>query len=101
MLTVEKSWVNVQQKTFTKWLNDKIKVRGILIDDLVTDLSDGVSVLLGHPHPSPRNPRRRIPRPLCFQAQASRAKIRECQQESRLHQREADPDDEYRSGGYC
>ncbi|KAH1301659.1 hypothetical protein KXX11_003695 [Aspergillus fumigatus] len=45
MLTVEKSWVNVQQKTFTKWLNDKIKVRGILIDDLVTDLSDGVILI--------------------------------------------------------
>ncbi|KAI9929933.1 hypothetical protein AWENTII_003616 [Aspergillus wentii] len=45
MLTVEKQWINVQQKTFTKWLNDKIKVRGITIDDLVFDLSDGVILI--------------------------------------------------------
>ena len=60
MLTVEKQWINVQQKTFTKWfalpappsprhqliearLNDKLKARTLSIEDLVTDLSDGVS----------------------------------------------------------
>ena len=60
MLTVEKQWINVQQKTFTKWyilssvcaldepqltsnrLNDKLKTRRLSIEDLVTDLSDGV-----------------------------------------------------------
>ncbi|GCB24227.1 alpha-actinin-like protein 1 [Aspergillus awamori] len=45
MLTVEKQWINVQQKTFTKWLNDKLKVRKIFIDDLVVDLSDGVILI--------------------------------------------------------
>lgn len=67
MLTVEKSWVNVQEKTFTKWsvtsppppfplslplhgltnparLNNKVKARDIAIENLITDLSDGVSV---------------------------------------------------------
>lgn len=66
MLTVEKQWINVQQKTFTKWLvyslslsyvsstwnnlkslyrlNDKLKARSLSIEDLVTDLSDGVSL---------------------------------------------------------
>ncbi|RAL14258.1 alpha-actinin, sarcomeric (f-actin cross linking protein) [Aspergillus homomorphus CBS 101889] len=45
MLAVEKHWINVQQKTFTKWLNDKLKVRRIFIDDLVVDLSDGVILI--------------------------------------------------------
>ncbi|KAJ5851830.1 uncharacterized protein N7529_011215 [Penicillium soppii] len=45
MLTVEKQWINVQQKTFTKWLNDKLKARSLSIDDLVTDLSDGVILI--------------------------------------------------------
>ncbi|KAJ5775388.1 uncharacterized protein N7511_000399 [Penicillium nucicola] len=45
MLTVEKQWINVQQKTFTKWLNDKLKARLLAIDDLVTDLSDGVILI--------------------------------------------------------
>ena len=59
-------WVTVQQKTFTKWsvllvdkhgkentdtvilhrLNTKIKSRDIVVNDLVKDLSDGVSVLV-------------------------------------------------------
>ncbi|KAJ5134121.1 hypothetical protein N7448_000858 [Penicillium atrosanguineum] len=45
MLTVEKQWINVQQKTFTKWLNDKLKARTLFIADLVTDLSDGVILI--------------------------------------------------------
>ncbi|KAJ5176716.1 uncharacterized protein N7482_002593 [Penicillium canariense] len=45
MLTVEKQWINVQQKTFTKWLNDKLKARILAIEDLVTDLSDGVILI--------------------------------------------------------
>ncbi|KAJ5647375.1 EF-handCa insensitive [Penicillium lividum] len=45
MLTVEKQWINVQQKTFTKWLNDKLKTRSLAIEDLVTDLSDGVILI--------------------------------------------------------
>ncbi|KAJ5099502.1 hypothetical protein N7532_006503 [Penicillium argentinense] len=46
MLTVdEKQWINVQQKTFTKWLNDKLKARNLAIEDLVTDLSDGVILI--------------------------------------------------------
>ncbi|KAI9677410.1 MAG: hypothetical protein M1817_006364 [Caeruleum heppii] len=39
---MERQWVNVQQKTFTKWLNTKIKVRDVSVNDLVKDLSDGV-----------------------------------------------------------
>lgn len=35
----------MQQKTFTKWLNDKLKIRQLFIDDLVVDLSDGVILI--------------------------------------------------------
>ncbi|KAL1860118.1 alpha-actinin [Paecilomyces lecythidis] len=45
MLVVEKQWINVQQKTFTKWLNNKLKIRNIAIEDLVHDLSDGVILI--------------------------------------------------------
>lgn len=39
----QQRWITVQQKTFTKWLNTKIEARGLAIEDLVKDLSDGVS----------------------------------------------------------
>ncbi|CRG87243.1 Alpha-actinin-like protein 1 [Talaromyces islandicus] len=45
MLMVEKQWINTQQKTFTKWLNNKIKARDLAIEDLVKDLSDGVVLI--------------------------------------------------------
>ncbi|PGH12283.1 hypothetical protein AJ79_04349 [Helicocarpus griseus UAMH5409] len=41
----EKQWITVQQKTFTKWLNNKLKARDQAIDDLVKDLSDGVILI--------------------------------------------------------
>ncbi|RDI79825.1 hypothetical protein Vi05172_g10163 [Venturia inaequalis] len=41
----EQQWITVQQKTFTKWLNSKIKVREVQIQDLVQDLSDGVVLI--------------------------------------------------------
>ncbi|KGQ00724.1 hypothetical protein PAAG_12617 [Paracoccidioides lutzii Pb01] len=45
LLTEEKQWITVQQKTFTKWLNNKLQVRNLAIDDLVKDLSDGVILI--------------------------------------------------------
>ena len=87
----EQQWVTVQQKTFTKWsdsgrvllthtmltalrrLNSKVNSRDVHVNDLVTDLSDGVIrchqfqspacpravliPLLGHPYPPPGGPR--------------------------------------------
>ncbi|KAI2626523.1 calponin homology domain-containing protein [Hypoxylon sp. NC1633] len=38
-------WINVQQKTFTKWMNTKISPRGLVVKDLVTDLSDAVLLI--------------------------------------------------------
>ncbi|KAF2093921.1 alpha-actin-like proteinin [Rhizodiscina lignyota] len=45
MALLEQQWITVQQKTFTKWLNNKIKARNIEIQDLVKDLSDGVTLI--------------------------------------------------------
>ncbi|KAK5459770.1 alpha-actinin [Exophiala xenobiotica] len=42
MVLLEKQWVNVQEKTFTKWLNNKISSRDVSVKNLVTDLSDGI-----------------------------------------------------------
>lgn len=58
---MEQQWVTVQQKTFTKWfhrrlivmplliltdnlrLNSKVSCRNVAVNDLVKDLSDGVT----------------------------------------------------------
>ncbi|KAJ9658516.1 alpha-actinin [Neophaeococcomyces mojaviensis] len=45
MVLLEKQWVNVQEKTFTKWLNNKIKPRKVQVKDLSTDLSNGVNLI--------------------------------------------------------
>lgn len=61
MALKEPQWINVQQKTFTKWysprtctcqllltvlyrLNSKVASRQVAVNDLVKDLSDGVGV---------------------------------------------------------
>ncbi|KAG5941535.1 hypothetical protein E4U60_007870 [Claviceps pazoutovae] len=41
----QQRWVNVQQKTFTKWLNTKLVSRGLEVKDLVKDFSDGVMLI--------------------------------------------------------
>ncbi|KAK3202266.1 hypothetical protein GRF29_161g654818 [Pseudopithomyces chartarum] len=45
MAPLEQQWVKVQQKTFTKWLNSKLKVREVEIADLIVDLSDGIALI--------------------------------------------------------
>ncbi|KAF2208620.1 hypothetical protein CERZMDRAFT_70843 [Cercospora zeae-maydis SCOH1-5] len=45
MAVLEQSWVKVQEKTFGKWLNNKLQVRNLHLDNLVTDLSDGVILI--------------------------------------------------------
>jgi len=42
MALLETQWITVQQKTFLKWLNSKLQLRNLAINDLVKDLSDGV-----------------------------------------------------------
>lgn len=45
MAVLEQSWVKVQEKTFGKWLNSKLKTRDVEVKDLVADLSDGVNLI--------------------------------------------------------
>ncbi|KAL1608421.1 alpha-actinin [Paraconiothyrium brasiliense] len=45
MAPLEQQWVKVQQKTFTKWLNSKLKAREVEINDLILDLSDGIALI--------------------------------------------------------
>lgn len=45
MALLETQWITVQQKTFMKWLNSKLKARNLAINDLVKDLSDGVMLI--------------------------------------------------------
>ncbi|KAF1957587.1 alpha-actinin-2 [Byssothecium circinans] len=45
MAPLDEQWVKVQQKTFTKWLNSKLKAREVEINDLITDLSDGIALI--------------------------------------------------------
>lgn len=41
----DKGWVEVQKKTFTNWINDKLKETDRHVDDLKTSLHDGVSLI--------------------------------------------------------
>lgn len=38
-------WADIQEKTFTRWINDILRPRGIKIDDIGTDLKDGLVLL--------------------------------------------------------
>ncbi|KAI7374775.1 alpha-actinin-2, partial [Hortaea werneckii] len=42
---LDQAWVKVQAKTFTKWLNNKLTARNVQVNDIVTDLSDGVILI--------------------------------------------------------
>ena len=41
----DKGWVEVQKNTFTNWTNDKLKETDRQVEDLKTDLQDGVSLI--------------------------------------------------------
>lgn len=79
-------------------LNSKVSPRNVVVNDLVTDLSDGVyylslppslygprfkafthSIRLGNTHSLARDSRQRIPRSLCIKTKATRPALRECQ----------------------
>ncbi|KAI5300721.1 hypothetical protein KEM55_005569 [Ascosphaera atra] len=45
LVSQEKQWITVQEKTFKKWLNSKLEARDLEIEDLVKDLSDGVVLI--------------------------------------------------------
>ena len=40
-----KNWITVQKVTFTNWTNDHLKDTGRHVEDLQTDLDDGVTLI--------------------------------------------------------
>ena len=44
-LLADRGWVDVQKKTFTNWTNDHLKDTGRHVEDLQTDLDDGVTLI--------------------------------------------------------
>ena len=38
------SWVRIQQHTFTNWVNDKLQIYSMEIDNLRTDFRDGIKL---------------------------------------------------------
>ncbi len=41
----DKSWIYVQKKTFTNWINDKLKATEARVEDLQIDLKDGIALI--------------------------------------------------------
>eukprot|EP01126_Amoeba_proteus_P011395 TRINITY_DN1459_c0_g1_i1.p1 TRINITY_DN1459_c0_g1~~TRINITY_DN1459_c0_g1_i1.p1 ORF type:complete len:1526 (-),score=377.95 TRINITY_DN1459_c0_g1_i1:290-4867(-) len=41
----EAQWINVQRKTFTRWMNSHSEKRGIIISDITKDFNDGVKLI--------------------------------------------------------
>eukprot|EP00954_Amorphochlora_amoebiformis_P000989 78032-Amorphochlora_amoeboformis.AAC.1 len=37
--------LDIQQNTFTRWVNDELKLRGLKVDDVKTDLKDGLMLI--------------------------------------------------------
>ncbi|GAM19523.1 hypothetical protein SAMD00019534_026980 [Acytostelium subglobosum LB1] len=45
MTETKKTWIDVQKRTFTGWANNYLKERILKINDLATDLEDGVKLI--------------------------------------------------------
>ena len=43
---LDAEWKRIQQKTFTRWCNEHLKQKLLKIEDLTTDLSDGVKMIV-------------------------------------------------------
>ena len=41
----DRGWVEVQKKTFTNWVNDKLKETDKHVDELQSDFQDGTSLI--------------------------------------------------------
>lgn len=46
MVDVDAEWKRIQEKTFTRWCNQQLKVQGVTIDSLSTDFGDGVKLIV-------------------------------------------------------
>lgn len=43
--SISAPWVQIQQKTFTNWVNEQLRPAGKQVDDLVTDFEDGLMLI--------------------------------------------------------
>lgn len=41
----EPEWKRIQKKTFTRWCNEQLRVRGMVVDDLSNEFSDGLKLI--------------------------------------------------------
>lgn len=44
-LGLDDQWILIQEKTFTNWINEQLKVSGRAIQNIATDLCDGVHLV--------------------------------------------------------
>lgn len=44
-LLLEKTWERIQRKTFTGWVNSHLRKRALLIENIETDLQDGIKLI--------------------------------------------------------
>ena len=42
---LDAEWKRIQKKTFTRWCNEHLKVQDLFLEDITTDLSDGVRLI--------------------------------------------------------
>ena len=42
----DKKWIQVQKKTFTNWINDKLKETNYFVEEITKDLGDGVILII-------------------------------------------------------
>ena len=45
-LDLDPEWKRIQEKTFTRWCNEQLKVQKIVLEDLQSGFSDGVNLIV-------------------------------------------------------
>lgn len=43
---IDAQWKKIQEKTFTRWVNEQLKVQKVAVKSLSTDFSDGVLLIV-------------------------------------------------------
>ena len=46
LLDMDTQWKKIQQKTFTRWTNQRLKVQKVAVNDLATDFEDGILLIV-------------------------------------------------------
>ena len=45
-IDIDAQWKKIQEKTFTRWTNEQLKVQKVAVKDLTTDFGDGVLLIV-------------------------------------------------------